>query len=270
MEIKYLSDGRKVAVIGSLNQQESIVQEIFVTGSGDEIPSGERFVTKSLHSEPVKPWKQKEAEKAEVAFQKAKDDLKNLELDIRRLKGEKTAHSELVKNNLKVIAETSKLSDFDLDLISCVMTGNIKWIVSDYCWWAPEPFDSQTFKYEGSYDYRSCEFEGIKMISMLGVSKGKYRFEISSWADGSGSAKGCKFFKDDLQLKEWLLKKIDESESHLNLEQVKRLSSFVDVPVGIKEKAKVDFISRIDLQKEDAIKNANIMHLKNMEQLNGY
>ncbi|WP_181393601.1 hypothetical protein [Pectobacterium carotovorum] len=29
-EVKFLSDGRKVAVIGQLNNQETIVQEIFV------------------------------------------------------------------------------------------------------------------------------------------------------------------------------------------------------------------------------------------------
>ena len=56
-EIKYTSDGKKVAVIGRLNNQEQIVQEVFVV-DGSEIPSGEHFVVKSLHDVPVLSWKE--------------------------------------------------------------------------------------------------------------------------------------------------------------------------------------------------------------------
>ena len=56
METKFLSDGRKVVVVGALNNQETIVQEVFVTQQGDEIPGGERFVVKSLHDQPVESW----------------------------------------------------------------------------------------------------------------------------------------------------------------------------------------------------------------------
>lgn len=41
--MKYLADGRKVVVIGKINQTEHIVQEIFVTDSGDELPSGDNL-----------------------------------------------------------------------------------------------------------------------------------------------------------------------------------------------------------------------------------
>ena len=40
--IKYTTDGKKVVVIGDLNQTEKIVQEIYVTDDGCEIPQGER------------------------------------------------------------------------------------------------------------------------------------------------------------------------------------------------------------------------------------
>ena len=56
--IKYTTDGKKVVVIGDLNQTEKIVQEIFVTEDGAEIPSGERFVVKSLLDEPAKSWQE--------------------------------------------------------------------------------------------------------------------------------------------------------------------------------------------------------------------
>lgn len=68
--IKYTTDGRKVVVIGDLNQTEKIVQEIFVTKDGDEIPSGERFVVKSLLDAPAKSWKEQELIKLEARFEK--------------------------------------------------------------------------------------------------------------------------------------------------------------------------------------------------------
>ena len=37
-EIKFTTVGKKVVVIGDLNQTDKIVQEIFVTKEGDEIP----------------------------------------------------------------------------------------------------------------------------------------------------------------------------------------------------------------------------------------
>lgn len=52
-DIKYTDDGKKVLVVGKLNAQQTIVQEIFVS-AGQEIPSGENFVVKSLHDAPAK------------------------------------------------------------------------------------------------------------------------------------------------------------------------------------------------------------------------
>lgn len=56
MEIKFFFDGRKVVVVGALNNQETIVQEVFVTQQGDEIFGGERFVVKSLYDQLVELW----------------------------------------------------------------------------------------------------------------------------------------------------------------------------------------------------------------------
>ena len=57
-DIKYTNDGKKVLIVGKLNSQETIVQEIFVS-AGQEIPSGENFVVKSLHDAPAESWKEK-------------------------------------------------------------------------------------------------------------------------------------------------------------------------------------------------------------------
>lgn len=56
--IKYTTDGKKVKVLGNLNSQEKIVQEIFIVNES-EIPSGEHFVVKTLHDAPAVSWKEK-------------------------------------------------------------------------------------------------------------------------------------------------------------------------------------------------------------------
>ena len=48
--IKYTTDGKKVVVIGNLNSQEKIVQEVFIINDA-EIPSGENFVVTSFASQ---------------------------------------------------------------------------------------------------------------------------------------------------------------------------------------------------------------------------
>ena len=70
-EYKYTTDGKKVIVVGNLNSQEKIVQEIFIV-NGNEIPSGENFVAKSLHDAPAVSWKETELQKLESRYEKDK------------------------------------------------------------------------------------------------------------------------------------------------------------------------------------------------------
>jgi len=69
--IKYTSDGKKVLVVGKLNAQETIVQEIFISND-NEIPSGENFVVKSLHDAPAVSWKEKNLKDFEDRYEKEK------------------------------------------------------------------------------------------------------------------------------------------------------------------------------------------------------
>jgi len=56
--IKYTASGNKVIVVGKLNNQETIVQKIFVS-EGNEIPAGENFIVKTLLDAPAETWKEK-------------------------------------------------------------------------------------------------------------------------------------------------------------------------------------------------------------------
>lgn len=64
-DYKYTDDGKKVAVIGKLNAEQTIVQEVFVS-QGQEFPSGENFVVKSLHDKPAESWKAKSLRELEA------------------------------------------------------------------------------------------------------------------------------------------------------------------------------------------------------------
>lgn len=53
--IKYTKEGKKVAIVGKINNTQWIVQEIFVSGD-NEFPSGENFVVTSLLDVPAETY----------------------------------------------------------------------------------------------------------------------------------------------------------------------------------------------------------------------
>jgi hypothetical protein len=149
MEAKYLSDGRKVVVIGQLNNVESIVQEVFVSDSGDQIPSGEKFTTKSLHDEPVKSWKEREAAKVEATYLRKKDELSSIEREIRDMRSKRSSHAKLIASNLRQINE---LEGFDVGILADVMARNIKWVCSaGWAWEKIMSFD-EFIEIRSAYD----------------------------------------------------------------------------------------------------------------------
>ncbi len=195
METKYLSDGRKVAVIGQLNNQESIVQEIFVTDAGDEIPSGERFTTKSLHDSPVKSYKQKEEEKVQARIAGIESDKASAEKELKQIQAKLRGYREIFKQ-VRTLAD--HLDEKQLETFAGVMSGSISWaVVENYSGPTLLPFDDAIIYYENSYGTR--RFDGVKLVSMLGRSDGQLDFRLSQYSDGSGSHDNVRFFdsKDD-------------------------------------------------------------------------
>lgn len=183
MDIKYLSDGKKVAVIGKLNNQETIVQEVFVTASGDEVPSGERFVVKSLHDEPVISYKEKQerelakrVKEQEVALEDRRKKLK--EIDV-RLEG----MYALLKSSTRFV---ENFDSHDFGLMFKFLSGSIKWVVCDDYGYSPPMKFSDALIREG-YDYGTKRFEGIKLLSAFGSSDGNISYKLNCYRDGSGS-----------------------------------------------------------------------------------
>lgn len=102
METKYTKDGKKVAIIGELNQNEYIVQEISVTESGDEIPAGDRFTAKGLLDEPVETWKTKRAKALEADIVKKEAQLKQLNSDLESVRSSAYKANAVIRAHAKL------------------------------------------------------------------------------------------------------------------------------------------------------------------------
>lgn len=184
MKAKYLNDGRKVQIIGKLNNQEMIVQEIFVTKSGDEIPSGESFTTKSLHDEPVLSWKEKEVLKYEVRYNRVKNDISLAERDQRQV-------LDKLKGIKAVLMSSKKLADLlpeqKLDVFTSFVTGTIEYLVVDeYNITPPVKMIDKIIYWERNYG--EARYDSIKLCSVMGKSDGILEYRIHQYSDGSGSS----------------------------------------------------------------------------------
>lgn len=193
METKFLSDGRKVAVLGKLNATESIVQEIFVTDSGVEIPSGENFTTKSLHDEPVKSHKERELERAEQGINKANQERDKINREIDELKIKLSGYRDLFKS-VSVLANNIDKQDFThfLDVI----TGKVKYAAPNGY---PVPHEIEdAMEYMSCTDnyYGSKKYDGLRLMTLLGRSDGKISYQLNRWPDGSGGNTSVEFFND--------------------------------------------------------------------------
>ncbi|QDP64723.1 MAG: hypothetical protein GOVbin2917_38 [Prokaryotic dsDNA virus sp.] len=235
METKFTPDGKKVVVCGKINSTEYIVQEIYVTESGDEIPSGENFTAKTLLDEPAMTYKQKEEIKVHNNLERLKKEYDEQRKKNRFIMEEAKAVSALLKRN-NFLAE--KLPDFDWGSFCDAITGNVKYSVRTSYGLDIKSFEEDTFSWENSYGER--HFDGLKALSLISV--GSYRntrpeFCLSSYSDGSGSNKKVTYLKTDEELKTFIEDYLDKQfkEDTLTLQDIKTASKYVDVKYNMKQ-----------------------------------
>jgi len=221
METKFLSDGRKVVIVGALNNQETIVQEVFVTAQGDEIPGGERFIAKSLHDTPVESYLSKEKARQEAALAKAKAQIESVNREIADTKNKLSLYRDQLK---QVKAFADHIDEQDLNHFVDVMTGQLNYAVqADYRIPKIERFSEYMSVIENSYGNK--RYEGLKMMSVLGNSDGKIGLRVNRWGDGSGSYSDVTFFKTYEEAQEFVKScamKLLESGS-LRVEELQQL-----------------------------------------------
>jgi len=167
-EYKYTKDGKKVVVIGKLNNAEYIVQEIFVS-NGQEIPGGENFVASGLLDTPSKSWKQKEAENWEIEYERLRTSL------------EKLRNTERFESNFtrEVKQRLASYKDIEaIDQLLAFLNNEIEYIVMD------SEIQSMLTAIAQSSDYR-C-FENLKLLTLFGDKKTGLNWKINRYSDGSG------------------------------------------------------------------------------------
>lgn len=180
---KYLSDGRKVAVLGKLNNVEYIVQEIFVTAAGEEIPSGENFTAKNLHDTPVESHHTKE-----LARQKAQIADKERQLDsLRKQIKEATDALHVKRDMLENSPNLKSLAGDKTKILAMFMTGTVNFLVlGGYTLSAPVEMDSQLQCFESNWEGR--KYDSLKLCSVLGKTNGDISYRIYQYYDGSGGS----------------------------------------------------------------------------------
>jgi len=236
-EIKYTSDGKKVLVVENLCP-DFLVKEICVNSVGKEIISEVNFITKSLFSEPVETWESRRKKEEENDIKRLEETRNKLYYEIRDLENKKQGNAELLKrsNFLK-----EKLPEFNWNDFVDALCGNFKWIIkspNSYDWTKPIPFDSK----EGFFDINEKKYEGLRAIEV----RGKYErwtnsylpeFRINYYSDGSGNSNEFIFFKNDKELKKYLLAELKRKhiEKQVGFSDLVDLKKFIKIPTSIKK-----------------------------------
>lgn len=267
---KYLSDGRKVVVIGQLNNQETIVQEIFITAQGDEIPSGERFVVKSLHDEPVESYQSREEKrlKERCAELDKRIEVKNRELSeithaLMLHRKRLSATDKLVKN----------LPEKEIQTFTMFLTGTMEYIVRDgYTLQEPERFR------KSGVDNCSYNKNDLKLLSVFGNSNGDLEYRINQYSDSSGGSWSiipCASYDDALEtVKTLAMAKIEKGTFSVDDEKVcKKLAisfpeSALDKYREARKKTLQDNITYNERQIESQKRTIEI-YMKEIEEING-
>lgn len=176
LKTMFTSDGRKVVVVGNLNSQEKIVQEVFVAGNS-EIPSGEHFVVKSLHDAPAISWKEKELKSIEERYEK---DKKHYEREIDVLKKRYRKESQELAEKIKYIGSALKNADEkSFETLVDYITGEVKWIVvNDY--------DVELLPIE---KFNQMYEDRLRLVSFFGQDNGTFTYAIGDYYDYSGGNK---------------------------------------------------------------------------------
>ena len=219
LDIKYTKDGKKVVVIGYLNQNERIVQEIYVTKNGDEIPAGENFVVKTLLDEPMKTWQEQKLENLQATYE---SDRKKWDEKIDALVREKDLAYKALKARVKWLREVAKQPHPEalkriISTLADFLSPAEKWVlVCDSCKWQLEKFNEEGICIiDGlNYSYGKPRYDRMKLISLFGMSDGNFEWCINRWSDGSGDEMPVLFFKTKEAALSSLQKRLDNIETY--------------------------------------------------------
>lgn len=180
-DFKYTKDGRKVAVLGQLNSQEFIVQEVFVT-NGQEVPAGENFVAKGLLDQPAESWKEKRIREMDARYEKA---LANMEREFNQASARLRSQTEKAKARAFALFKFCENADSDqLTTLRLFLSGGIThFYIRSYQPKIVTWDDDDLYQKDG---YHITRIEYTRLITLFGNSKGDLSYRIHQYSDGSG------------------------------------------------------------------------------------
>lgn len=188
--IKYTKDGKKVNVVGKLNNADYIVQEIFVTDDGAEIPAGENFVVSSLLDEPVKSWKENNLEKLEAKYARDRDAWeRSIEKQSRELKLKHDTIKEHCKAAKALLQDSVNLPGDLMGVVESVMdfvSGNITHLFIDR--YQPEIQKFEDAVIDEDRGFGRILVDGLKLITLFGKTDGSLEWRLNRYSDGSGGS----------------------------------------------------------------------------------
>lgn len=208
MNTKYTTDGRKVAIVGKLNNTETIVQEIFVSENGSEIPAGENFVVKSLLDAPAKSWKETQIENIEKQYNSAKDNLEKATNELQKKTREMSNYTQDKMRWMKSIADNITKDWFEL-VYGFVCGEYTHFVCTSYWKWQIVTFDEFIKPNDGG---------GIRAFGIWNDYDKKAHpvLKLSHYRDGSDNnwteVLYCRSYEEALQKSKELL----ESTERLN------------------------------------------------------
>lgn len=266
MEIKYTTDGKKVVVLGSLNSDTKIVQEIFIV-NGQEIPSGENFTAKGLHDQPAKSWKQKAIEDWDKRYEEKK---KEFDENVKKLNGERNAVTtalDYYKNLNKSFSEGNQQLNDVFERTRKLLSGEYKYFIKMYGYSTITEDIIKDFDFHNFAD--DDGFERLKLISLFGNSRGDIGWRIHQYYDHSGSSYETHFFETKEEAITFCIKEcqkraeqIGRYEQHtakfllehgvsLVKEYVDKFVEFENANVEYFEKSKDEAHGKLEKQKKD-------------------
>lgn len=240
MDIKYTKSGKKVAVLGKLNSESWIVQELFVS-NGHEYPAGENFIEKTLLDSPAETWQATETKRIEIRKKEAERELETLHEKTKVLR-RKVRVSELINS------ATEKYENLDikqLDTFLNFISGKITHLVHEK-WGTYEIaniFDTVE-ALDSWHGYKSLD--GLKLVSLFGCRENGERndgdrkfaldWRINEYRDGSGTYKKiypCKSHQEAVELVDDLIKDEDANEELIKLKAKYSLSNPTQEKIAI-------------------------------------
>lgn len=258
MEIKYTTDGRKVVVLGNLNAQDKIVQEVFIV-NGIEIPSGANFVVSSLHDAPAVSWKEKQIKDWSELYEKSR---KDFDRNMEEMRGKLRTQQVLLSEHLAYVGKALKnVAPASFDLLVGYLTGSIKYVVLD-CY-EPKIVEFETF-------FKSCDYDNrkLKLISLFGDDDGTLTYQRHNYSDSSGSAQNffpfLTYDEAHIKLEEILLSK-NISETLIKVAQEYKITLDNEKVKAWSEKQKESIQKNIDSIKANL--SANKEKLKALDNL---